>query len=96
MTRVGLCDGGVGHAGDRDDRDRDTDIEMSSCFSLFSFNISRDRDLPRYPCNPTSPGRGKVSSSPLGILVTKWGEGGGMEGGGIALFSPFSAWQSFR
>ena len=73
MTRVGLCDGGVGRAGDRGDRDRDIDIEMSSCFSLFLLNTSRDRDLPRYPCNPTSPGRG--ISSPLGIVVTKWGEG---------------------
>ena len=71
MARVWLSDGGGGRGGDRDTRDRDFDNEMSSCFSLILLNILRDRDLPRYPCNPTSPGRGKVSSSPLGILVTK-------------------------
>ena len=94
MTRAGLCGGDVGRAGDRGDRDRDIDIEMSPCFSLFLLNISRDCDLPRFPCNPLSPGRG--ISSPLGIFVIKLGEGGREEGGGIALFSPFSAWHSFR
>ena len=90
MTRVRLCDGGGGRVGDRDTRDRDLDNEMSSCFSLILLNILRDRDLPRYPCNPTSSGKG--ISSPIGTLVTRGGEGGG----DIVLLSPFPAWQSFR